>query len=142
MTCLSAGVRLGRPDRKAGSMAEQKHTLADVAECVYQLIRKFGVEPLEERLLEWAAAAHEPVAAFDKSRKEHLLQAVQFEERVRDQAAGLPEHDSKWEWDTVTVAGVRQTQSAWFPPHLIDAVRPYPEYPFPLPENRELTLPE
>ena len=47
-------------------MTEEKHTLADVAEGVHRLIRRFGVEPFEQMLFEWAEAAGKPADEADE----------------------------------------------------------------------------
>jgi len=124
-------------------MRHPRWTLEVVAERVSALIRKFGSEPFAQKLLEWAEAVDRPIAQFEDDRKKHLFHAAMFEPRLCDQSDGPPKPG--WEWEPggwVEVAGLRHFRRAWFPPKLVSARRPSPEYPLPLPTDRDLTLPE
>lgn len=120
-------------------MSTSTQSLRDIAEQVYRLLRKFGPEPFERGLLEWAVAVDKPLAEFDAARAKHIFRAVNFDNRLCDQAAGPPEPDWEWESESVKIAHIKHDRSAWFPPELAIRNCPSLEYPLPLPDNRDLT---
>ena len=123
-------------------MSHPVQTLADVAFRVSGILRKFGPETFEQMLFAWAAEVNKPLAEFEEARRKHLLKALS-ESRLCDEAAGPPGDD--WEWHSlgqVEIDGKRQNLPAWFPPELGEKNWPVPEYPLPIPDNRELNLPE